>query len=48
MIFTHMVDANKRIKLTQGQCHGVKGQGQTCNYEEIFLRINHKRVIRSS
>ena len=28
MVFTHMIDIDVTFKLTQGQGHGVKGQGQ--------------------
>ena len=31
MILTHMIDINETLKLTQGQGHNVKGQGQICN-----------------
>ena len=38
----------KKIQLTYGQGHEVKGQGQTCNYEKNFFSlINHERMIGS-
>jgi len=34
------------IKLTQGQGHKVKGQGQICNYTKDFvLALNHEQGI---
>ena len=32
MILTPISDINKMLKLTQGQCHKVKDQGQICNF----------------
>ena len=31
MTFTHMIDINEMLKLTKGQGHKVKGQGQIGN-----------------
>ena len=43
-----MIDIAKNNKLTQGQCHKVKGQGQTCSIEEeLVFNINHERMIGS-
>ena len=36
MTFTHMIDINEMLKLTKGQGHKVKGQGQEGNYTKIF------------
>ena len=37
MKLTRMIDINEMLKLTQGQGHKVKGQGQICNYtKKIF------------
>ena len=35
MILAHMVDINEMLKLTLGQGHKVKGQGQICNFGKI-------------
>ena len=32
MILAHMVDINEMLKLTLGQGHKVKGQGQICSF----------------
>ena len=32
MILAHMIDINKILKLTLGQGHKVKGQGQICSF----------------
>ena len=37
MIFTYTIDINETKKLTQGQGHKVKGQGQICNYTKILF-----------
>ena len=34
-----MIDINEKIKLRQGQGHKVKGQGKTCSYENMLLRV---------
>ena len=49
MKLIYIVDVDKKIQLTYGQGHEVKGQGQTCNYEKkyFFSLINHERMIRS-
>ena len=39
MILTHMIDTNKNIKLTQGQGHRVKGQGQIKSYVKTLVRL---------
>ena len=48
MILTHMIDTNENIKLTQGQGHRVKGQGQFLKLcKNIGSSIKHERKIRS-
>ena len=37
MILTHMNDVNKMLKLTLGQGHKVKGQGQLCSFVKTLL-----------
>ena len=37
MVLTHMIDTNKKIELTQGQGHGVKGQGQMNSFVKNFI-----------
>ena len=38
MIFIHMIGTNEMLKLTLGQGHKVKGQGQICNLvKETYL-----------
>ena len=32
MMLTHMINIDETVKLTQGQGHKVKGQGQICIY----------------
>ena len=32
-----MIDNNKMLKLTQGQGHDVKGQGEICNFVKQTL-----------
>ena len=32
MILTYIIDIDETVKLTQGQGHKVKGQGQMCIY----------------
>ena len=39
MILTHMIDTNENIKLTQGQGHRVKGQGQIKSYVKTLVRL---------
>ena len=39
MISTYTIDINETKKLTQGQGHKVKGQGQICNYENNVFRV---------
>ena len=36
MILKHMIGTNKMLKLTKGQGHKIKGQGQICNH--IYVR----------
>ena len=38
MMFTHMIDVDETLKLTQAQGHKVKGQGHTCIYVKILFR----------
>ena len=46
MILTYKIDICEMKKLTQGQGHKVKGQGQICNFtKNIVSAINHERVI---
>ena len=41
-----MIDIYETKKLTEGQGHKVKGQGQICNFtKKIVLAINRERVI---
>ena len=47
MIFTHMIDIDKTFKLTQGQGHGVKGQGQTDTLICVQLVVKHNSLIWS-
>ena len=38
MVFRYMIDINETKKLTEGQGHKVKGQGQICNFtKKLFL-----------
>ena len=38
MIPTHMIGIDEMLKLTKGQGHKVKGQGQICNYvKKLFM-----------
>ena len=37
MILTYKIDNNETKKLTQGQGHKVKGQGQICNYTKNWF-----------
>ena len=39
MILTHMIDTNKKIKLTKGQGHKVKGQGQINSYVKKLILL---------
>ena len=39
MIFTHMIDIDETFKLTQGQGHRVKGQGQINSYVKKMIRL---------
>ena len=41
MVLRQMVDINELLKLTQGQGHKVKGQGQSqiCIYVKTLFRI---------
>ena len=39
MIFTHMIDIDETLKLTQGQGHRVKGQGQINSSVKILIRL---------
>ena len=46
MILTHIIDIDETLKLTKGQGHKVKGQGQICNYrKKMVLAITHERVV---
>ena len=48
MILLHMIDTNSRIRLTKGQGHGVKGQGQIDSFvNRIDSSIKHEWIIRS-
>ena len=40
MILTHMIGISEMLKLTQGQGHKVKGQGQMYNYIKNFYFIS--------
>ena len=43
-----MIETIKMLKLTQGQGHKVKGQGQICRHVKITVwAINHERLIGS-
>ena len=37
MVFTHMIDIDETFKLTQGQGHRVKGQGQINSYVKKLI-----------
>ena len=37
MIFTYNIDINETKKLTRGQGHKVKGQGQICSYTKTLF-----------
>ena len=39
MIFTYKIDINETKKLTQGQGHKVKGQGQICSYTKKLFGL---------
>ena len=39
MILANMIDTNEMLKLTLGQGHKVKGQGQICNYVKTLFRL---------
>ena len=39
MILTHMIDTKENIKLTQGQGHRGKGQGQIKSYVKTLVRL---------
>ena len=46
MILTEMIDINKMLKLTKGQGHKIKGQGQICKLaKEIVLTVIHEPMI---
>ena len=51
IIHIHMHSINGMLKLTQGQGHKVKGQGQICMFEDKkllgLLVKNHERFIVS-
>ena len=34
-----MISINEMLKLTKGQGHKVKGQGQTCKFVKNFLQL---------
>ena len=43
-----MIDIDKTFKLTQGQGHRVKGQGQIKSFvKKIESSIKHKRKVQS-
>ena len=42
MILTHINDIDETLKLTQGQGHKVKGQGNICIYAFFVSPINHE------
>ena len=37
MILTYMIDIDKILKLTLGQGHKVKGQGNICSYVKLLF-----------
>ena len=39
MILTYIIDIDETVKLTQGQGHKVKGQGQICIYVKFLFRL---------
>ena len=39
MIPTQMIYINKMLKLTQGQGHKIKGQGQICKFVENLFQL---------
>ena len=39
MILTHMIGINEMLKLTLGQGHKVKGQGQIHNFVKNLFRL---------
>ena len=39
IILTHMIDIDETLKLTQGQGHKVKGQGQICDVVKHLFRL---------
>ena len=41
MILSYMIGIIEMLKLTQGQGHKVKGQGQICNYVKLLF-LNYK------
>ena len=40
MILTYIIDIDEMLKLTKGQGHKVKGQGQMYNYIKNFYFIS--------
>ena len=39
MILAHMIDINVMLKLTLGQGHKVKGQGQICSFVKTLFQL---------
>ena len=48
MILTSIIDIDETLKLNQGQCHKVKGQGHIAIYaKKIVWASTHERVYGS-
>ena len=39
MILAHMIDIKEMLKLTLGQGHKVKGQGQICSFPKKLFQL---------
>ena len=47
LILLHMIDTNHKIRLTKGQVHNVKGQGQIRKFVKNVSSIYHEPMIGS-
>ena len=46
MMFKYKIDIHEIKKLTKSEGHKVKGQGQLCNFENLFSTIYHEVMIQ--
>ena len=51
LLLEQMIDINEMLKLSQGQGHKGKGQGQICNFvkkqkKKLASAMYHERMIR--